>query len=132
MYTPPYVSYIIYFVASYIVSLCVVFLSQHILLLYTEYTYTNIIAYYIKQHYTINILCVCIGLLSYTDSLEEGGGGGRGESNGYLNTISEKQLKKGHNSDLLSGENNNSNNISILKDLTIHMDLNGGKSPKQQ
>ena len=78
-----------------------------------------------------NILCVYIGLLSYTDSLEEGGGGGgRGESNGYLN-ISEKQ-KKGHNSDLLSGENNNSNNISILKDLTIHMDLNGIKSPKQQ
>ena len=73
---------------------------------------------------------MCIGLLSYTDSLEEGGGG-RGDSNGYLNTISEKQ-KKGHNSDLLSGENNNSNNISILKDLTIHMDLNGTKSPKQQ
>ena len=71
-----------------------------------------------------------IGLLSYTDSLEEGGGGGRGESNGYLNTISEKQLKKGHNSDPLSDDNNN--NISILKDLTIHMDLNGGKSPKQQ
>ena len=58
-----------------------------------------------------NILCVYIGLLSYTDSLEEGGGG-RGDSNGYLNTISEKQ-KKGHNSDLLSGENNNSNTIGI-------------------